>query len=103
MSVRMRIGLVAGVLLILLGGAGLFLTSPASVNRQEGMNPSSSASLEREASVAVIGGADGPTKIYVAGKPSPSLLPGALLGGGGLICLAVGLTLLSRKQRKIDE
>lgn len=55
---------------------------------------------EIASSVSMIGGADGPTAIFVAGKVSGDI-PLALIAGGGILALAglVCLWISSRKQR----
>ncbi|WP_419821863.1 hypothetical protein [Anoxybacterium hadale] len=49
-------------------------------------------------SIGVIGGADGPTAIFVAGGPGPLLLVGVVVIGVAAVCAAV--VFVRRKRKK---
>ncbi|MCD8197689.1 MAG: sodium ion-translocating decarboxylase subunit beta [Lachnospiraceae bacterium] len=54
------------------------------------------AKLMGRKSISIIGGADGPTSIFIAGRVSPGwMLPVAVIG---VIALAVGVFLLLKKK-----
>ncbi len=54
------------------------------------------AKLMGRKSISIIGGADGPTSIFIAGRVSPGwMLPAAVIG---VIALAVGVFLLLKKK-----
>lgn len=48
-------------------------------------------------SIGVIGGADGPTAIFVAGGPGPLLITGVIVIVAAVVCTAV---VLIKKKRK---
>lgn len=55
--------------------------------------------LETSAAISVIGGADGPTSIFVAGKISPSGIAGKSVLTVGIVLLVIaGIKVLKRKK-----
>ena len=61
-------------------GAGLYLKSKGS------------------AAIAVIGGADGPTSVFIAGKLSDNFSQGILIVGAALLCIAALIGFILKKK-----
>lgn len=59
--------------------------------------------ISTAASIGIIGGADGPTAVFLAGKPDPGLWLPAILGAATLGALVFHCCRRARKGRKNRE
>lgn len=57
--------------------------------------------IEENSSVGIIGGADGPTSVYISGNPIKAMLVPIVISG--FIFFAIGYAVGTRKKQKRDE
>lgn len=64
------------------------------------ITPAFAAEAGESSSVGIIGGADGPTAIFVTTSPTAGGLLSTILLIAGAVCLAAAIATLSKKKKK---